>query len=116
MRAVVLEIDERMLAERSRLGLDHRDEMWEGVLHVVPQPLARHQRLETELAAVLLRLRDRGMRAAVEMSFFGDDADYRVPDVAVYRPEHEVRRGIVGAELVVEIRSPGDESDAKIPW
>jgi hypothetical protein len=41
MRAVVLEMDERALNERERLGLDRRDEMREGVLHLVPPPSER---------------------------------------------------------------------------
>ncbi len=36
MKAVILEVDAAMLAERRSKGLDHRDEMWPGVLHLVP--------------------------------------------------------------------------------
>jgi len=39
-----------------------------------------------------------------------------VPDLAVYRGDQASERGAEGAELVVEIRSPGDESLAKLPW
>ncbi len=39
-----------------------------------------------------------------------------MPDIAVYRPDQASERGADGAELVIEIRSPGDESMAKIPW
>ena len=37
MRAVLLEVPEAMLDERRRLGHDGRDEMWDGVLHMVPR-------------------------------------------------------------------------------
>lgn len=38
MRAVLLEVPEGMLAERCQLGLDGRDEVWDGVLYMVPPP------------------------------------------------------------------------------
>ncbi|MHB1583466.1 MAG: hypothetical protein ACYCU7_07800 [Acidimicrobiales bacterium] len=53
MRAVVPQVDERMLAERHRLGLDRHDEMWDGVLHVVPPASSRHQQLEAQLLVAL---------------------------------------------------------------
>jgi Uma2 family endonuclease len=107
-----------MLAERTRLGLDRRDEMWEGVLHVVPQPSMRHQRLGFELAAALKAGMDRrGRWVVMEPAMFGVADDYKVPDVAVVRPDQADDHGIVGApELVVEIRLPGDESDDKVAW
>ncbi len=42
-----------MIAERHRLGLDRHDELWEGVLHMVPPATHRHQSLEFELAKAL---------------------------------------------------------------
>jgi hypothetical protein len=45
MRAVLLEVPEAMLAERRRLELDGRDEVWNGVLHMVPPSGGPHQRL-----------------------------------------------------------------------
>lgn len=118
MRAVVLQVDERMLAERHRLGLDRHDEMWEGVLHVVPPASTRQQRLEAELVIALDPVaRARGWSVMPETGVFADTDDYRVPDVVVFGPGAEGERGVDGApEVVVEIRSPGDESDAKVQW
>ena len=118
MRAVILEVDERMLAERQRLGLDRFDEMWEGVLHMVPQPSGRHQELEGRLIGLLFGAAGQlGCAIAPEVGMYGAVDDYRVPDVAVYPPEALSRRGLDGPPLVVfEIRSPGDESYEKIPW
>lgn len=45
MRAVLVEAPEAMLEERRRLGHDVFDEMWEGVLHMVPPAGGPHQRL-----------------------------------------------------------------------
>ena len=52
-----------------------------------------------------------------ETGLFAADDDYRVPDIVVSRPVNRSHRGVDGtAELVVELRSPGDESYEKLPW
>src|SRR5438270_5835277 len=107
MRAVMLEVPEHLLEERRRLGHDHRDEMWEGVLHMVPQPLSRHQLLGARLLTALTPAADeRRLWAAYETSVFrpgGAGFDYRVPDLVFARPERFSERGVEGrAELVVE--------------
>jgi Uma2 family endonuclease len=121
MRALMLEVPEHLLQERHRLGHDRRDEMWEGVLHMVPQPLSHHQRGGALLLNALLPAATaRDLWAAYETSVFRPgvgDSDYRVPDLVVARPEFVSERGIEGrAELVVEIVSPGDESRDKLPF
>jgi hypothetical protein len=42
MRVLLLDAPQAMFDERRRLGLDGRDEMWDGVLHVVPPPGGPH--------------------------------------------------------------------------
>jgi Uma2 family endonuclease len=120
MKAVVLEVDPALLEERRRLGIDRWDEMWEGVLHMVPPPSDRHQHVGTELLLVLGPLaKQRGLVVRYETGVFraGTDNDYRVPDLVFAEPARRAERGIEGgAELVVEIRSPGDESYAKLSW
>ena len=54
MRAVMLDVPESLLDERRRQGLDVFDEVWEGVLHMVPPPSGEHQRLELELGSAFL--------------------------------------------------------------
>lgn len=110
-------VSPHLLEERSRREIDRWDEMWEGVLHIVPQPKLRHQIIGTRLSAVLLGLADaRGLQAVYEPGFERRPDDYRVPDLAVYGPEHAVDDTLRGAELVVEVVSPGDKSWAKLPW
>lgn len=117
MRAVLLEVPEAMLDERRRLGLDGRDEMWDGVLHVVPPAGGPHQEFARELFLVLAPLaKRRGLRPYYETGLFRADKDYRVPDQLYCRPKHESERGTEGAELVVEIRSDGDETYEKIDF
>jgi Uma2 family endonuclease len=112
---------EQLLHRRTALGLDHRDEMWEGVLHMVPPAGGPHQILALRLAAALLgRAEEVGLFIAAESGLFDPaqpDERWRVPDVVAARSEHWTHRGVEGpAELVVEILSPRDESLEKFPF
>ncbi|HEX5058913.1 MAG TPA: Uma2 family endonuclease [Kofleriaceae bacterium] len=120
MRAVVLEMPPHWLEERRRLGHDKRDEVWDGVLHMVPQPGTTHQGLEVELIYALKALVEaRGYRLFVETSLFGaaGEKNYRVPDLSVVAPSDFSERGLEQhAEIVVELLSPNDESRDKLPF
>lgn len=117
MKVLLLDAPQAMLDERRRLGHDVRDEMWDGVLHVVPPPGGPHQRLNTELVLVLGRLaKSRGLIPHMETGLFRGLEDYRVPDQLYCREEHLSGRGVEGAELVVEIRSPRDETYEKLDF
>jgi Uma2 family endonuclease len=118
MRAVMLEVPPQLLEQRRRLGVDRWDEMWEGVLHMVPPPAERHQSLGSRLIEVLGPVaRARGLKLAYEIGLFAAADDYRVPDLGVYRPDQASARGLEdAAEIVIELVSPGDESRAKVPW
>jgi Uma2 family endonuclease len=58
----------------------------------------------------------RGLVPHFETGLFDDEADYRVPDLLFCRPEHLSERGAEGADIVVEVRSPDDESYAKLDF
>lgn len=122
MRAVLLEVPAHLLEERRRLGLDGRDEMWEGVLHMVPPPAGNHQGLSTELLLVLGPLAKlTGLVPLMETGLFdpaiADFHDYRVPDQLYADPALRTERGIDGpAALVVELRSPGDDTYEKLGY
>jgi Uma2 family endonuclease len=120
MRAVFLELPEWIAKERILRGDDRRDEVWEGVLHVSPQPTSPHQLFATRLVRVLFDIaRRRGFEAACELGHYrlNVERDYRVPDLAIVAPAHLSERGIEGrAELVVELLSPNDESREKLPF
>jgi hypothetical protein len=95
---------ETVLAERRRLGADRRDEMWDGVHHLVPLPSGPQQGLSAEfLLAVGPVAKSRGLVPHFGTALFRAADDYRVPDQLYCRPEHLSERGAEGAELVVEL-------------
>jgi Uma2 family endonuclease len=117
MRAVWIGVPEEFLEERRRLGHDKKDELWEGVLHMVPPPAHVHSRVQTDLVVALSQVaRSRGLQVNVECGLFARDDNYRVPDVVLARREDCSRRGVERAELVVEVLSPDDESRDKLPF
>jgi Uma2 family endonuclease len=124
MRAVPLEADEAWLEQRARLGHDHLDELWEGVLHVVPPPGLVYQEIGSEVLAFLKPLlRRRGIELLYETGVYrpgSGGSDYRVPDLVFFRSaDDSIRseRGIEGGPLaILEIRSPDDETYDKFPF
>ena len=119
MRAVLVDAPESLLEDRRRRGIDKQDECWEGEWHLVHPPRHWHTRLNTDLLLALAPLARRfglGPYGDGTGVFADPESDWRVPDQAYGRPEHIIDEGVTGAELVVEIRSPGDESYAKLPF
>jgi Uma2 family endonuclease len=118
---IVMHVDEEWLAERRRRGIANRDEVWDGVLHVAPEPLSEHQRVSTRLVEVLGSLaRTRGLETFHKLSILdpkNHDKNYRTPDVLVLDPKHVIRRGTEGpVVLAIEVLSPDDESRDKLPF
>src|SRR4051794_380663 len=109
MQALLLHPDPAWLDERRRLGIDRHDEVWNGVLHVVPPPRTRHELIARDLADVLKRIaRPLGLEVLEHFAIYPSDKDYRQPDVAVIRPEDLREIGAVSAELAIEVLSPHD--------
>lgn len=107
---------EELLERRRRSGLDRLDEMWEGVLHMVPAPTHEHGDIESQLHRIIGPLARQAGLTMIGQSNLGEgEHDFRVPDGALHRP------GASGvwhptAALVVEIVSPGDETWEKLPF
>ena len=119
MRVVLVDAPESLLEQRRRQGMDKFDEMWDGEWHFVNPPKSWHQRLNFDLGLVLgLRARQRRLEPFGDSTgVFADlEKDWRIPDQVYVRPEQVIEEGVTGAELVVELYSPGDESDAKLPF
>jgi Uma2 family endonuclease len=120
MRAVVLDVPVHWLEERRRQGSDRWDEVWDGVLHMVPPPTVPHQMFAGDLEHVIRPLAQaRGWHVLHETGLFGvpDESNYRVPDLVVVHAQHLSERGVERvAEIAIEIRSKYDESYEKLPF
>lgn len=120
MRTVILDPAsaglERLLEQRRRSGLDRFDEVWEGVLHMVPAPSGEHAHLSHQLSLLLDQpARDAGLFVTIGGFNLGDsEADYRVPDGGLLREYRGVWH--TTAALVLEIVSPMDESWEKLAF
>ncbi len=121
MRALVLDPDtsglKEMLERRRRSGLDRLDEVWDGVLHMVPAPSFAHASVTHQLSVALDRpARDARLTPTMGDFNLGESEDnFRVPDGGLHRA------GAGGtwlgtAALVIEIVSPNDESWDKLPF
>lgn len=120
MRTLVLDSSTARLGEllegRRRSGLDRLDEVWEGVLHMVPGPSGAHSLVEWQLARLLGPLAElAGLHAGGQFNLGESEEDFRVPDGGLHRtsPSGVWQRT---AALVVEVVSPGDESWEKLPF
>jgi Putative restriction endonuclease len=106
-----------LLERRRRSGVDRLDEVWEGVLHMIPAPSFEHARVTQQLAVLLDGpAGTAGLLPAIgEFNLGESEHDFRVPDGGLHRP------GTSGvwlstAAVVVEIVSPGDETWEKLPF
>ncbi len=106
------------LARRRALDQDRYDEVWEGVYVVNPAPHSRHGRL---VATILRAFGDAADAAGLELAAgtnVGEPEDYRIPDVTVFDRRDEIDDGtyLRRASVVVEIRSPREDIEAKLPF
>ena len=125
MKGVMLEVPQFILDWRAQTGADYFDEMWEGVLHMAPTPNLYHQDLEWAMET-WLRIhwaRPKGNKVYHHRnvaSVGGWPNNYRIPDLILLTPAHfDIDRTdyLEGPpDVVVEIRSPGDETIEKMPF
>jgi Uma2 family endonuclease len=108
---------EALKERRRRAGLDRLDEVWNGVLHMVPAPHSRHGKVAQQLAVLLDGpARAAGLEPAMgEFNLGESENDFRVPDGGIHHPGPD-RLWCPTAALVVEIVSPNDESWQKLPF
>ncbi len=108
---------EALIERRREAGVDRLDEVWQGVRHMVPGPSFEHAHVAQQLGELLGPLaRAAGLVPTMHEFNLGEgEHDFRVPDGGLHRP------GAAGvwlstAALVVEVRSPGDETWQKLPF
>lgn len=128
MRAVVVDMPKHWLEERKNSPAAQWDEMWNGVLHMPPMPNGMHSDFAADLRDFLKRhwAKPTGglVRLEVNLTTPEDEAhwtlNYRIPDLVLLdRPRLGIDKNtyMAGAPLVVvEIRSPGDETYEKFPF
>lgn len=107
---------EALLERRRRLELDRHDEVWEGVLHVVPAPSGEHSSLGAQVKALLRApATAAGLTVTDDFNVGDSKQNFRVPDGGLHRSSP---RGIwfPTAALVIEIVSPDDETWEKLPF
>lgn len=107
---------EAFLERRRRLGQDRKDEVWEGVLHVVPAPSHRHATLSAQVKALLRApAHDAGLEVSYEFNLGDSQDDFRVPDGGLHHPGAPDMWHPTAA-LVLEVISPGDETSEKLSF
>jgi Uma2 family endonuclease len=107
---------EALLERRRRLELDRHDEVWEGVLHVVPAPSHRHSVLGAQVKALLRApATAAGLTVTDDFNLGDSKRNFRVPDGGLHRPG-AADMWHPTAALVIEIISTGDETWEKLPF
>jgi Uma2 family endonuclease len=114
------------IRQRLALGLDRYDEVWDGVYVVASLANNPHQDVVSALAALFffaINLEARGRvlpGANVSDRREGWEKNYRVPDVVVVLNESRAvdcgTHWMGGPDFLVEVRSPGDDTEAKLPF
>jgi Uma2 family endonuclease len=107
---------EQLIEHRRRLGLDHRDEVWGGVLHMNPPPSYRHERLSSRLHRLLGPYADAAGLEMVGTVGIGAKDNNRIPDLTLQRPPDAEPQWQQTAALAIEIVSPKDESYEKFAF
>lgn len=106
---------EAWLQERRARGLDGRDEVWEGVHHVVPHEHGRNGAVAMQLVLLLSGpARAVGLLAGGSFNL-GEPKDFRVPDLGFHRGSPDALY-FPTAALVIEVLSPDDETFAKFDF
>ena len=125
MKVVMPEAPSHILQWRVRTGADRWDEMWQGVLHMPPMPNRTHQELEGALERWLwyhwAEPQGNKVYHQINVAPIGSwPNDYRIPDLVLLTPERfdiDHDEYFEGAPtVVVEIRSPGDETLDKMSF
>src|SRR5260370_28637027 len=118
-------VSDETIRERQRLGHDRYDEVWDGVYVMPPMPNSFHQSTVHRYAVVLDAVvpEDEGViqeGANVSDRDEGREQNYRIPDIVVVLPGGRALdrqthwRG--GPDFLVEVASPGDDTEEKIPF
>lgn len=107
---------EALVERRRQLGLDRWDEVWEGVLHMNPPPGYAHEHILSQLHRILGPYALEAGLDVVGGVGLGVAEDNRVPDLVLQRPQDARPQWQETLALAAEVRSPNDETLAKLPF
>jgi Uma2 family endonuclease len=117
---------DQLIEERKRKGIDRYDEVWEGMYVMPSMPTLEHQELVHDLQSIFDEVVKRPglgkVYPGVNVSDRGSDwkTNFRVPDVVVLlansRAISHKTHIQSGPDFLVEIESPGDDTEDKVPF
>ena len=115
----------QFIEQRLAWGGGRKDEIWEGIYHMSPDPSNDHQELVSWLCYVFVSALI-GTGAKVHAGGNVSDRvdawyqNYRCPDVIVIQPSNPIQNRkaywLGGPDFVVEVLSEGDDSVEKLPF
>jgi Uma2 family endonuclease len=116
-----------LIAWRKKTGADLFDEVWDGLLHMNPAPSLEHNRLLGDLyRALSAYLESRGLGRIYPTSNVSVPGttdwtrNFRVPDLSIVSGDQAAQLHEVyiegGPRVIIEIRSPGDETYEKLEF
>ena len=115
----------QFIEQRLEWGGGRKDEVWEGVYHMSPDPTNNHQWLVSRLCYVLQSALIDTHAKVLAGGNVSDRAkqwykNYRCPDVIVIQPGNTIQDRktywLGGPDFVVEVLSEGDDSVEKLPF
>src|SRR5262249_4631657 len=93
-----------------------RDEVWDGVLRMIPPPSHAHEELVITLGFLLRPYaKAQGLSLTGSVAIGTGKDNYRVPDLAMHRPG-AAAQWHPSAALAVGVRSPDDDTPKKLPF
>jgi Uma2 family endonuclease len=117
---------DHLIQERKRKGLDLYDEVWEGMYVMPSMPTNPHQLLVGDLDDIF---REVVKKAGLGQTYPGANVsdrrkgweyNYRVPDLVVVLNDSRAvdcdTHFCGGPDFLVEIQSPGDDTEEKVPF
>lgn len=120
------ELIRELIQQRQERGIDRHDEVWDGVYVMPALPSNPHQDLVLELCVILHQVITQERRGRVlPGANVSDrrrhwDQNFRGPDVVVIlngsRAVDCTTHWLGGPDFLIEIQSPGDDTDQKIPF
>jgi Uma2 family endonuclease len=115
-----------LIQERKQKGIDLYDEVWEGMYVMPSMPNNAHQKLLDDLGDIYTEVVKRGKMGnkyqGVNVSDRqrGWEYNYRVPDLAIVLKNSRAvdcnTHFCGGPDFLVEIQSPGDDTEEKVPF